>query len=285
MIIKFVKIIVVLLTCLGIVASNTYAQEEISWLITKEPPITDVEDGKFSGYGIDVLKMIHKDLPEYDNVIATAGNYKRLVLEVNKGPLTCALGLFKTDERLKTMHYSQLPVFYFFNIQIVMRKSLFDKLNQPQELSLEAMLQNKDYTLGISSGRTYSEDIRDKLSKYKGAKNIYIGAQSNVAESLLQMLIEERIDYMFLYPEEAMYLSDRLGSKNNIVTVPIAEASLLSSSWAVCSKNEEGLKVIEVVSDSLKKIHKEGKYKELYQKWLSPNLHETYRVEYDKKFH
>lgn len=277
-----IKLIFIFLFC--ILTANLYAQEEIVWLITKEPPITDMEDGEASGYGIDLLKFIHDDLIDYKHSIVTAGNYKRLAREVNEGPLACALGLFKTEERLKTMYFSDLPAFYFFNIQIVMRKSMFVELQQPQELSLDKLLQSKKYKLGISKGRTYSDAIRDVLAKYSGAENIYLNSQGNVAEGLLKMLLTKRIDYMFLYPEEAMYLSDKLDSKDKIVTVPILEAAMLSSSWAVCTKNKEGKKVIDSVSQSLAKIHSGDAYFALYRQWLSGNLHEKYKEEYDKKF-
>lgn len=269
--------------CICFLGFNVYAQDEIAWLITKEPPITDMEDGEASGYGIEVLNFIQDDLSDYEHSIMTAGNYKRLAREVNDGPLSCALGLFKTEERLNTMHFSELPVFYFFNIQIVMRKSMFDDFKQPEALSLDELLQNQEYKLGISKGRTYSDAIRDILAKYSGADNIYLNSQGNVAEGLLKMLLTKRIDYMFLYPEEAMYLSAKLNSKDKIVTVPILEAAKLSCSWAVCTKNKEGNKVIDRVSQSLAKLHSGDKYYNLYKEWLSPNLHKKYKEEYDKK--
>ncbi len=264
--------------------SPAEAKNTITWIITMEPPITYKEEGNYSGYGIEILNIIQNDMKEYNHEIQVAGNYNRLTSEVQQRPLTCALGLFKTDERIKSMYFSNVPVFYFFNIQIVLRKNMFEIQNKPEAVSLKNMLEQNNYKLGISKGRTYSDTIRKLLKIYKDNQNIYIGSQGNVAESLLQMLITKRIDYMFLYPEEAMFLSRKLGYEKDIITVPIKEASDLGYAWAVCTKNDEGKKVISKISEILLKIRKNNSYRALYEEWIPDNLLQTYREKYSEIF-
>jgi uncharacterized protein (TIGR02285 family) len=278
------RLILSLLFFAFLITSPAEAGNTIKWIISMEPPITYQNDGKYEGYGIEILKILQKNMKEYDHKILVAGNYERLTFEVRKGPLTCALGLFKTEDRKKNMYFSKVPVFYFFNVQVVLRKNIFEKMNKPEAVSLYSMLEQNKNKLGISKGRTYSKKIRDILKKFEGSDNIYIGAQGNVAESLLHMLINQRIDYMFLYPEEATYLSRKLGYKKNIVTVPIKEASDLGYSWAACTKNDEGKKVISKISEILSEIRKKDSYRSLYEEWLSENLLPAYRLKYNEIF-
>lgn len=265
-------------------AQESYSNDIIKWMISEEPPITYKQKDAYKGYGISVIKMLQKNLKNYDHILKSAGNYKRLTTSIKNGPLTCALGLFKTKERLKIMYFSKVPVFYFFNIQIVLRNETFNELNRPKQLSLHNILKDKIYKLGISNGRTYSDTIRKILTEFKGKSNIFIGSQGNIAESLLKMLVAKRIDYMFLYPEEATFLSQKLGFRNSIVTVPIQEAIPFSYAWFACTKNESGKKLSLEVSKILKKIRKEKAYRNLYKQWISRNLIKEYEKSYENDF-
>ena len=274
--------------CIGIIfmllVNVVFAQETIKWVISIEPPITYQIGDDFAGYGIEIMEMIQSRMDDYQHQIVVAGNYKRLVSEVERGPLTCALGLFKTEDRLNRMYFSKVPVFYFFNMQIVLRKSLFDQLQQPESLSLRDMLSNTDKKMGLSKGRVYSKEITSILKDFEESDNIFSGSQSNVSESLINMLVAERIDYIILYPEEATYLSRKLGIEDQVVTVPIQEAEDFGYTWAVCTKNETGKLVMDTINDILVHIRKENEYRKQYEAWLSRNLIDHYRANYQENF-
>ena len=129
---------------------------------------------------------------------------------MKEGVLTCAINLFKTKERLAYMHFSKVPMFSSFELQIVLRKSTFENLGKPKKISLKEILQMKKLKFGTSQGRTYSENIRNILKEYESSSNINSYAQSNVASSLLKMLVRNRFDYMFLYQEEAFIFQKTL---------------------------------------------------------------------------
>ncbi len=256
----------------------------ITWEFANEPPTSFEKDGKFSGFGIEIIRDIQNKMPEYKHRLRMAGNYKRLAKDVKNGPLTCAINLFKTKERLEYMHFSKVPMFSSFDLQIVLRKSTFDDLGKPEQISLKQLLDMKNLKFGTSLGRTYSKNIRDILKEYEGSSNIFSYAQSNVASSLLKMLVRNRFDYMFLYPEEAFYLSKNIDQVNDLVTVPIKEIGSFSHTWAVCSKNEDGKIAASEITNILHELRKEKKYMNYYVNVISDNLHEYYREHFQNTF-
>jgi len=280
--ISIVKILIFILSLSILLSANP--KKTITWDIPIEPPITFVKDNKYDGYGISIMKEIQSSLPEYFHKIRVAGNYKRLSRDVKEGPLTCALGLFKTKQRLENMYFTKVPVFSFFDLQIVLTVDLFNKIGQPKELSLKKILKINDFTLGISDGRTYSKKIRDILNENKNNLNISRYAQSNVASSLLQMLVRNRFDYMFLYPDEAMYYSRNIGLSRKIVTIPITEIPDYGHSWAACTKNNTGKDVITKINKSLLKIRRNNDYINYYVAHISSNLHEYYKEHFENIF-
>ena len=263
---------------------NADYKQTITWDIPIEPPITYIKNNEYLGYGISIMKSIQSFMPEYNHQIRVAGNYKRLSLNVKEGPLTCALGLFKTEERLKYMHFTQVPVFSFFDLQIVLSMDTFNKLGKPKVLSLEKLLHEKGFKLGVSHGRTYSKKVRDILDENKDNLNIKTYAQSNVTNSLLKMLVRARFDYMFLYPDEAMYYSKDFKISKKIVTVPILENKDYGYSWLSCTKNDKGKIAVSKISDILLTIRKENKYMNFYIDNISSNLHEYYKNNFQDNF-
>jgi len=265
---------------------NIYSDtsKTITWEFANEPPTSFEKDGKYVGFGIEIIKNIQTKMPQYNHHLRMAGNYKRLTRDVKDGSLTCAINLFKTKERLEYMHFSKVPMFSSFNLQIVLRKSTFEDLGKPKKISLKQILDMKQLKFGTSLGRTYSKNIREILKEYEGSSNIFSYAQSNVASSLLKMLVRNRFDYMFLYPEEAFYLSKNIDKVNELVTVPIKEIGSFSHTWAVCSKNEDGKIAEREITNILQELRKEKKYMNYYVNVISDNLHEYYREHFQNTF-
>lgn len=273
-----------LTACLSLAVGTAVASETIRWIVADEPPITYLKSEKHVGYGMDMLHMLQKKMPQYDHEVVMAGNYKRVVRDVKEGPLTCAIGLFRTPEREKSMHFSQVPFFYFYNIQIAMKKDLFSELGNPASISLKKMLKQEEYTLGLSAGRTYSDSLRVILDESEGNPNIFIRPHSGVAEGLFNMLLINRIDYMLLYPDEAMYLSQKADARGQVVTVPIEEAFDLSYSWCACTQSPQGKKAASAITDALIKIRPLESYRAPYERWISPNLLKLYRDKFKDEF-
>lgn len=267
-----------------IISLSSFASSKIFWVLTQEPPITYSEQNEFKGYGHQILKLITEQMPNYKHQFVNAGNYARATREVKTRDQTCAIGLFKKPERLKTMIFSEHPIFYFYNIQAVFKEKEYRKQMLGNSISIEKMLKNPKYKLGLSKGRTYFEKLGEIIAQNQSQRNIVHTSQGNVAESLFNMLMADRIHYMLLYPEEAIYLAQKNNIKEPIVTIPIKENLDLGHSWIACSKTSQGKKIIVDIN----KAHAKARYKEdyinYYLKWISKNLHGDYRKKFKDEF-
>jgi len=260
-------------------------KETIVWNVANEPPITIIKNNTFQGYGINIIKSIQKNMPQYNHKIIDANNYNRLNKNITSSDsLSCAIGLFKTPERLKNMYFTKVPVFYFFDIQIALTEKTFKELGSPKKLSLEDLLNKKDFIFGLSKGRTYSTELREIIKNNTLDTNIIYLSQDNVSSSIVQMLMKNRITYMLIYPDEATYMFEKYGYKNKMVTVPIKETSQFGESWGVCSKTEKGKLVVDKITDVLLKIRQDQEYIDNFTRWVSQNLHEYYNRSFKEHF-
>jgi len=232
-------------------------KECLTWLVANAAPLAYVENGIQVGYGIEMIKWLQTSLPQYEHKIRFTPNYKRLISELSYREDTVAIDLIKTEGRKKFLEFAEVPTFYFFNMQIVMKESLFNKMNKPETLSLEKLLQ-LNHILGISKGRSYPKELNIIIEKYQKGGTIYEGAYGDVATTLLHMLDGKKIDIMLMYPEEALFLSKEESLTSSIVTVPIDEAKQFGLSWIATSKTDSGKDImtnINRVKKTLKKMH------------------------------
>ncbi|PID27122.1 MAG: hypothetical protein CR982_06635 [Candidatus Cloacimonadota bacterium] len=268
-----------IITLLFTVEAKLYGHYVINWYVAEEPPISYTRNDSIVGYGIDIIKRIQAKLPEYKHDIVMAGNYARLTNEVMYRPLSIGVGLFKTEKRKRFMSFTNLPLFYFYNIQVATKKSTFNALGKPDHISLKKILNDKR-RIGISKGRTYSKNIRNIFKENKNS-NIYKGSQGNVSESLLSMLVQDRLEYILLYPEETEYISKKVDLREDIITIPIEETEDISFSWLAVHKDKAGKLLVRKINSILEEIQDES-YPNYYLKWISKNNHKSYREKFRK---
>ena len=273
-------------SCLLLAISSSVAVAEmpkIDWALTNEAPTFHHEDGKFSGHGVEILRLVAKKIPGYDHKLYSVGNYARLAQQIEKGPSTCGIALFKTEARRKVMLFSDVPSFYFFNIQLVMNRTTFEKYGEPQSLSLEDVLKDPQNVLGLSKGRTYAKELRKIITGHDGS-NITTIAQGNTSKSLSQMVAGGRITFTFAYPGETAWISHNLGERADLVTVPISEINTLSHAFIACSKGTQGEKIIAQINASLAIQRPTAAYRKQLESWLTPNLVPLFRKNYAEVF-
>ena len=101
------------------------------------------------------------------------------------------------------------------------------------------------------------------------------------------MLKLNRLDALIILPEEAIYQAEKLGIKDEIMTLTIEENQVGYESWLSyvgCSKTEWGKKIIENIDQILLVQRPTKKYREAYERWLDESSLENYRKLYDKVF-
>jgi uncharacterized protein (TIGR02285 family) len=101
------------------------------------------------------------------------------------------------------------------------------------------------------------------------------------------MLQAGRIDTLPGLPEEAMYLAETMGIRDQIMTLNVEENQAnpeASLSYVACSKNEWGKEAIQRINRVLLEQRPTAAYRAAYERWLDASSIEGYRKLYDEVF-
>jgi len=101
------------------------------------------------------------------------------------------------------------------------------------------------------------------------------------------MLMAGRIDALPGSPEEAIYLAETLGIRDQIMTLNIEENQGDPEAYlgyVTCSKNEWGKTAINNINQVLLEQRGTERYRAAYERWLDPSSFEGYRKFYKEVF-
>ncbi len=267
--------------CMGVAA----AEETVAWMEVIFPP-GYIQEGPFKGQGYEdvVTDILQENLPEYRHEVMM-GNVARMFHEFKQKKNVCNVALFKTPEREKFMHFS-IPSTFTLPNRLIALAGGSESLHEGSAVSLDALLK-KDVRLGVSRGRSYGKPIDKVLKKYESDGSVFLHSGEDVFQSLLKMLLKGRLDYMLGLPEEAVYVAERMGVKDKIVTFQIQESKGGYDAWlghVACSKTDWGKRLIDRINTILLKQRPTDRYRMAYERWLDENSIKIYSRLYDDVF-
>ena len=194
------------------------------------------------------------------------------------------MGSIATPEREKFIYYS-IPIDFDPPLGVTIKRSKAELFKNTKIISLEKLLENKQLRIGIQSGRSYGKILDPLLEKHKGQKHIYIREGKGLYESLLKMLMADRIDYILGYPVETIYVGKMLGVDDQVMNIPLQEhLNTYSYGYIACSKTEWGREIIEKINRILRKERPTEHYRSIMERWLDSNIIESYRQAYEAIF-
>ena len=262
------------------------AKDEITWLEADAPPFF-IEHGPDKGQGYEdvITAIIQHDMPDYVHHRLTA-TISRHYHDFKTGKKVCSVGLYKTPEREKFLYFS-IPSFFTLPTVIIIKKDRFADFGNSKTVSLEKVLQKKDLLIGRAQNRSYGRYVDEILDRHKGAGNIFVYEGEQLSLNFFRMLQMDRLDGVIGLPEEAMYLAEKLGIRDRIMTLTIRENQRGMESWlsyAACSRTPWGKKVIARINEVLLKERPTERYRAAYERWLDPSSLENYRKLYRRVF-
>ena len=177
----------------------------------------------------------------------------RILESLQQKDKLCNNFLYKNKDREKFANYS-LPLRINLPLRFVIRKELYNKLNNPKLLSLNHILKEKKLRMIIENGRSYSK-IDPIL---KSSKSRYLKKEVLKTKQLLEMLRLKRIDIIIEYSN---VVSKYKKYADDFVFVQIEEMPKFAFSYAVCPKNRWGEKVIKDINKALRDLIYTDKFK------------------------
>lgn len=235
---------------------------------------------KGQGFGDKVIPILFEALPEYKHSTFTS-NTAQSIERAKKFQNICVINFIHTPEREAHFYYSQPYIFVLPNGVIVREeeKARFDKyINEKGEISLEAVLKDKDLRFGVSGKTAYGKGVDPIISKNKGNPNVIERFGKDLTEGLLQMLDLKRIDYMLTYPDMRGFLTKKYDIKTKLRYIPVAEMpdNYLLEAHIACTRNNWGQKLVAKVDKLIKETDLIDKTAEYYSYWLDENDKKIY---------
>ena len=265
---------------------TTVAGEKLYWLEAVAPPFF-IHDGPLAGQGYeDLLTAILKEkLPQYEHVHLEA-TISRHYQQWKQGENACSLAMYKTPERDEFVYFSNASVFTLPPVLII-RNDRFKDFGDKKVISLVELLKEGKMVVGRSKNRSYGAEFDRILDTYGTTETIYAYEGPELTLNLFKMLEAGRLDALPGLPEEAMYLAETMGIRDQIMTISVREnledhESMLT--YVACSKTEWGKNTIDNINVALEELRPTERYRAAYERWLDPSSIDGYRQLYQDIF-
>ena len=276
-----IKVVIAVIVALGHSFVNSVsAKETITWFQPDFPPYVIVsEDNKSKGIDNQIVQYVIDNLPEYDHRFLVA-SYKRILSSLKHGKKGIVTPLFITSERQKYLTYSNIPNYLALPNGFVINKDnlkTFETyLTSAKHIDIEAVLHSGQFSIGISSGRSYYGILDEVIHKHSNS-NIFFERSGADQLGVLNMLGAERVDAAFGFPVEVQYFSDILGLDYNFTTLTIHNTPLFSPVYFAAPSDKWGREIIDKINTI---INREGvieRFNNYYEYWLDDKSKEHYK--------
>ena len=266
-----------------------WTKDSISWMGSATPPFF-IHEGLYKGQGyVEVINnILIENLPEYSHSRVQA-NLSRQNQQWKQGEKVCSPSKYRTEERKKFMYFS-IPSTFSLPIVLIINKSNFSAFGGSKTVSLASILQSNEFVIGRIKNRSFGTDFDKTLDNYGNDKNIFLYEGPALLADLLKMLMAGRIDALPGSPEEAIYLAETMGIRDQIMILNIEEnqgdrdAYDAYLGYVACSKNEWGKTAIDNINRVLLEQRGTERYRAAYERWLDPSSIEGYRRLYKERF-
>ncbi len=274
--------------CLAVlhVPALSNADNELYWMEAVAPPFF-IHDGPLKGQGYEdlITEILIENLPQYKHIRIQA-NLSRHYQQWKQGEPVCGLALYKTPEREELAYFS-IPSVFTLPPVLIIKKERFSEFGGKKTISLEQLLKNGKFIVGRSSNRSYGEAFDAILNTYGNDQNLFKHEGAELSLNLFKMLLSERIDALPALPEEGLYLAEKLGFRDQIMTIAVNEnindhESMLT--YVACSKTPWGKETIQTINNVLQEQRPTTRYRSAYERWLDKSSFEEYRKMYKNIF-
>lgn len=266
---------ILLLTSVSFVSLGNVIKK-ISWFEINYPPAYFVKgDMKSKGFSQQAMKFYIANLPEYTHNIEFV-NMKRIqktLLNPSKIYCSAMLGIEKEefDNALYTETNAMVPA-----VGLVIRNKDRTKFtNQAGETSLTELLKDTSLLPGLLASMNLGKNLTPIVNQYKKSGGVLMERATLDQVSFYQMLILNRVDYIFDYAFSYFEIAKNLTKtdQEQLLFVHIVENDKLQASRAVCN-NVEGS---QVVIDKINMMTDTMQFKELISEEVTRFIPENLR--------
>ena len=252
-------------------------KDHIKWRVVDWSPMY-IQNGIYKNQGIydNIISNLSHDLKNYKHSKVIM-NTTRVLYEMKQNKKICHPSVLKnTDAKLSVMNSIILPH------QIIIHKKALNKLGNVKQYSLKKLLNNPNLKGGITLGR-YSKDINNIIDSIKNKKHLFLTKNYN---SLVKMLLYNRVDYIIEYAAVVNFKAHELSMENRTISLDITDSKQKEflSVYTACPKNKWGMEVVKKINTSLINESKNNFSLNSRIKWFSKEDQEKLKKLYEKYY-
>ena len=268
--------ITILLSGLLLIPIFSLAANSITWYQPDFPPFVILK-GAEKQQGIDnsIVEFVIKRMPEYTHTYKPT-NYKRILQYLADKQHGIVTPLFKSPEREKFVHYSNIPSYLVFSNGFIYPKKDRDKYTpyilDDGTLDLEALCRSHTFNIAINTGRSYY-GLLDEIIKRHREEGVFYARSTIDHYGIFEMVVHKRVDAALGFPVEIKFA----GFEQELDFLHVSKMPTMTPVFFGAAKNEFGIETINILNTILADDDIINKFGEFYKYWLS----EDKKTEYD----
>lgn len=248
------------------------ANQTIIWNTVEFPPsLITKGELKDQGYSDKARILVEKRLNKYNHKLKNV-NSARAISNLKEKQNHCFSGLNKNPSREKFIEFSDFFMLSLPN-EIVIKKNNYNMFSPFIEsngfINFKKLLGNEKLNFAYTKNRSYNPFIDKIIKTNKDKKNILYRPASDLTSGFLNMLREDRADYIIEYPTMVAYHSN-----NEFITIPIKNANTHFPVYIGCSKTKIGKEIIQKINLVIKNN------KDLLNSFYASHLDEKTKIRY-----
>ncbi len=189
-----------------------------------------------------VLNNILSQLDKYSIDFQVVKNFAKIKTKAQQDNV-CFNNLLKTTERLNYLVASK-PV--SLSLDFKLYTTLLLDLDEPIDL-VDFFNKNKQYTLGLETGRSYGDKLDSALKNIRMNQKI---SQSVTTQTLLKQLHSERFNFVIEYPSTIQAYWQKLANKT-LYSYELKNTSQHNIGYTMCANSKIGQQFITDFNQAL----------------------------------
>jgi|GEM_PF-5090604 conserved hypothetical protein len=259
-------------------AGVSQQKEKIEWALFNFPPFIATKSAIAEGNAVNrILNDLQARMPEYkhSNSVVSVSTLMTMLKQKRK---VCSAWVYRTEERESLAYFTS-----FFPIPsqgLVVRASDMDRFRDVKKLSLQYLLENTNFHLGLEKGRAYGE-IFDKIIREAPQDKIIYVEGPTAAEALIKMLMSGRINYILEFPQVVAYYNESLKLSPSLYFSYLEEAAPMRVVNIVCTKSRWGRLMSRRIDLAMQDLAKDPEFPNLVEVYYPEDVKKKYRKDFD----
>jgi uncharacterized protein (TIGR02285 family) len=250
-----------------LIADAAQGQDRVLWLKTEWPPVF-MENGK--GFGDQALAWLIERLPaDYSHDVRTLPLARLLKTMEDPQTIVCTSNLLRTPAReaqfLISRDIMRMPA-----LGLVVRSSevgAFASLyNGRGMIEFRRLLQQTALDGVINENRSYGAELDGLLHTAPPTAPI---TRLRKTASMVSMLAANRVDWILLYPFEAVWLVRQEPAAPMLSVLPIAEIAAFNDGGVTCNRTPAAERLVAQI-DRVLVAHPDEPWLKPMLEWLDP---------------